>query len=235
MILECPSCAARFNVDSDLIGTEGRTVRCGSCGHSWHQTAEQLDIGLEIVVEEAEAGVSGASLDIKEDDIEARLSETRRRTKARNAAATVREKPGSKGLPVGWLLLLLVVGGVAAGGVLGRTQIIAMAPATSKVYEMVGLETAVGAGLEMKEVTSTRTVIDGISTLLIRGVIVNATGEELAIPRMQARLVDAAGVELASWEFDANAPNLPPGGFTNFETKTQDPPPQGNVKLAFIK
>ena len=37
MILTCPSCSARFTINTELIGTAGRKVRCGSCGHTWRQ------------------------------------------------------------------------------------------------------------------------------------------------------------------------------------------------------
>lgn len=37
MILSCPSCKKRFLLDARLLGT-GRNVKCGNCGHVWHQT-----------------------------------------------------------------------------------------------------------------------------------------------------------------------------------------------------
>ena len=42
MIISCPVCSTRYLVDEEsLRGREGRTVRCASCGHTWHQTAHQ--------------------------------------------------------------------------------------------------------------------------------------------------------------------------------------------------
>ena len=35
MIIECINCGKKFKVDSQLIPTEGRTIQCGSCNHTW--------------------------------------------------------------------------------------------------------------------------------------------------------------------------------------------------------
>ena len=35
MIIICVNCDKKFNVNSDLIPSEGRTIQCGSCNHVW--------------------------------------------------------------------------------------------------------------------------------------------------------------------------------------------------------
>ena len=35
MIIECINCSKKFEVNSDLIPNEGRSIQCGSCNHVW--------------------------------------------------------------------------------------------------------------------------------------------------------------------------------------------------------
>ena len=35
MIIECPKCNKKFQIDQNLIPINGRTLQCGSCDHKW--------------------------------------------------------------------------------------------------------------------------------------------------------------------------------------------------------
>ena len=39
MIIECPNCNKKFNLDEKLIPKNGRTLKCSSCNHIWHYKA----------------------------------------------------------------------------------------------------------------------------------------------------------------------------------------------------
>ena len=41
MIIECVNCSKKFDVDSDLIPSTGRTIQCGSCNHVWFYKKDQ--------------------------------------------------------------------------------------------------------------------------------------------------------------------------------------------------
>ena len=36
MIVSCPSCKKKFNLDLSLIPEEGRLLQCGTCNYKWH-------------------------------------------------------------------------------------------------------------------------------------------------------------------------------------------------------
>tara|TARA_B100001175_G_scaffold314490_1_gene323943 strand:+ start:865 stop:1332 length:468 start_codon:yes stop_codon:yes gene_type:complete len=35
MIIECPNCNKKFEIDGNLIPSDGRLLQCGSCYHKW--------------------------------------------------------------------------------------------------------------------------------------------------------------------------------------------------------
>jgi len=45
MIINCENCNKKFNLDNNLIGENGRLLKCGKCNHTWffksHQKLEK--------------------------------------------------------------------------------------------------------------------------------------------------------------------------------------------------
>ena len=59
MIITCPSCKKKFNIDINLIPSEGRNLQCGSCEHIWFykkqdSIPESLTISKDIDIKETE-------------------------------------------------------------------------------------------------------------------------------------------------------------------------------------
>ena len=48
MIIECINCNKKFEVNSDLIPSKGRTIQCGSCNHVWFYKIEEQILHSEI-------------------------------------------------------------------------------------------------------------------------------------------------------------------------------------------
>ena len=40
MIITCPNCKKKFNIDPSLVPSEGRNLQCGSCEHVWFYKVE---------------------------------------------------------------------------------------------------------------------------------------------------------------------------------------------------
>ena len=41
MIIECPACSKKFNIDEKIIPDEGRLLKCGNCDHTWFYKKEE--------------------------------------------------------------------------------------------------------------------------------------------------------------------------------------------------
>ena len=50
MIIECPACSKKFNIDEKLIQNEGRLLKCGNCDHTWfYKKEENLKLETESI------------------------------------------------------------------------------------------------------------------------------------------------------------------------------------------
>src|ERR1700726_4639078 len=58
MILTCPQCATRYQVEADKFPASGRNVRCSKCGHVWHQLGPMPDPDTEIESREPNASAN---------------------------------------------------------------------------------------------------------------------------------------------------------------------------------
>ncbi len=234
MIVDCPSCGARFLIEPTQIAPGGRKVRCGSCGKSWQQSpvvagSEAAAPGAAVAAETTAVGSALPRLD--------EFDEARRRAAARRRPLETELKPAKSIL--GWAILAVFVVVVLGGFLIGREQITAWLPQTTKLYAALGLirpeQPKVGEGLELRDVTSVRRLVDGQRTLLIEGSVVNVSNEPQPVPPLRAILTDSGGAEITQWTFVTDGADLPPGGITGFQTSTQDPPSEGNLSLVFVE
>ena len=71
MIITCPSCNKKFNVDASLIPQEGRTLQCGFCDHKWffkiENTEEEINVLEKNIPEPVIEDNKNLSGNIKED------------------------------------------------------------------------------------------------------------------------------------------------------------------------
>jgi predicted Zn finger-like uncharacterized protein len=47
MIIECINCSKKFDVNSDLIPSTGRTIQCGSCNHVWFFNPNKVNLKID--------------------------------------------------------------------------------------------------------------------------------------------------------------------------------------------
>ena len=100
MIITCPSCKKKFNIDINLIPSEGRDLQCGSCNHVWFYKkqdpiSEPLHINEDIAIRENEDSDKLNDDKSKDQLIEQPFEENK---KAKPKLSTIKEtesKPGA--------------------------------------------------------------------------------------------------------------------------------------------
>jgi hypothetical protein len=118
----------------------------------------------------------------------------------------------------GALFGLLVLGGLAV--VIGRREVVAMWPATARLYAVAGLSAApFGSGLELAKIAPTRTT-DG---LVIEGDITNTGSTARDVPRLRVALRDPAEKEKQFKIIDPPVVRLAPGETAHFKTSFDHP------------
>ena len=68
MIIECIKCSKKFEVNSDLIPSDGRTIQCGSCGHVWFFRKQKIDFKKDNIKKDI-SEISKKEIEIKTDKI----------------------------------------------------------------------------------------------------------------------------------------------------------------------
>src|SRR5919197_6379037 len=133
MIVTCPACSTRYNVDPRALGSSGRIVRCANCAHTWHQ-APPPDLPRSVDVPPPTAA------------------------EMRPVQVPMAQPPRPRTwVAAGWVLFLLLLAAIGIGGVMAREQIVEKWPPAAKLYSMIGLSVEPpGAGLELRKVTPSR-------------------------------------------------------------------------------
>ncbi len=127
----------------------------------------------------------------------------------------------------GGLIAALVVGATmiaVAALILARDPIIAAVPGAAKIYGMVGLANEeLGAGLDIRDVSSSREPTGENETLVIEGVIANTSNEPKNVPLVRVALFDADNVELQFVTTSTDQLALPPGETVDFKARLENP------------
>lgn len=148
-------------------------------------------------------------------------------------AATMRR--GKALTAAGWIVLALFVGAIAGTGYFYRGNIVALWPATTKVYAALG-EPVNLRGLEFRNVSYERQTEEGLPVLAVKGEVVNVSGERVTLPRLRVGLLDEKQKELYHWTFAVSETQLTPNEVAPFITRLSSPPPEArDIEVRFVQ
>src|SRR5579871_3251832 len=188
MILTCPQCSTRYQVDGTKFPSTGRNVRCAKCGHVWHQLGPvpEPDPDAELIVEEPvppappPAAVQprvAAFVPTPPRQVEAEVEEPAPARRPR------RSWLGRIAIFFGWLLLIGLVAAFGWATVRFRDTVAMVMPSSKSFYSAVGLPIS-PRGLDFTKVAYNREKKDGQTVLIVTGRIVNHSSHEQTLPRI---------------------------------------------------
>ncbi len=117
MIISCPECSKRFNIDQNLIPEDGRLLQCSNCMHKWHfvikkneEIIEEPIKSEEVIIEnknqEKKINPSQEFIPIEDESVE---KELKREQKVINKVKKKDKKRVKKNKPIKLLNMIIVI------------------------------------------------------------------------------------------------------------------------------
>ena len=235
MIITCPTCETRFNVDAGHLLPNGRTVKCAKCGHLWTERPpsdmpQRVDAPTITIDDLPET-------DADIDDVSDFFDRPQRRRASTPSPAPEEGRRTTLGQAIGWSVLVVVVVGVLGVSVLARETVVAWWPPSAALFELAGLSVeTVGDGLEIRNITSTQEIEDDKPTLIVAGEVINVSSRPIDVPKMRGSLLDVRQREVYAWVITPTQQRLAPGQAMVFDTSVREPPVTvRRIAVAFFK
>ncbi len=248
MILECPECSTRYLVPDSAIGTEGRTVRCANCRHSWFQNPPEPEEAPPLVLNDAQEieDRGAASADTDEDqDATPPFLEPAAIPSARPAMApepvvaapdydAFAHRPpfrARRDTSKRWTIIAVVAGLLMIAGV-GVILYVGAPGLLARIGLPVGAEES---PLRLKDNPIERRELENGSELFaVSGQVTNPSTERQRVPDIRAELRDAQGRIVYSWTITPQQRTLNPGGSIDFNSAKLDVPSNSKrLELSF--
>ena len=235
MIITCPTCETRFNVDPGHLLPNGRTVKCAKCGHLWTERPPS-DMPRRV----AESTITIEDLpetNADVDEVPDIFERPRRRRAPTQSAALDDARRSPLGQAIGWSVLVVVVIGILGVSVLARETVVGWWPPSKALFELAGLSVEkIGEGLEIRNITSSQKIEDDKPTLIVAGEVINISSESIEIPKMWGSLLDIRQRPVYVWNIPLNVQRLAPGQVAPFDTSVREPPPNARaIAVVFFK
>lgn len=232
MILTCPECATRYEVDGTNFPAEGRKVRCKKCGHVWHQPGERHDAERAEIEEavfnpaaaEPVQDEPAAEPEVKPEPDARALEPERERQDAEDEIVPKPRKAAGRAFAVaGWVGLVAIVLAIGWSAAAFRTQIVSAWPKSASLFSKLGMAVNM-RGLDFTDVQHTSQMENGEPVLVITGRLVNVSAKKLDVPPLRVTLSDENRHPLYDWSFAPSSGALAPGQSVRFRTRLSNPP-----------
>ncbi len=240
MILNCPSCQARYLVNPVQLGDAGRRVKCVRCHHVWYARRPAETVVPPTTTEtQPAAGPApepAAGPDLTASRYEVPVDEPGRVPSPDPYPPVSGQLPSTVVLrrsrvPAAfWTLLILLVGAVIVLGAVARDDVVRFYPPAIVAYDSIGLPVDPAVLADHPELQPALR-IEGLAValgdsedLLVSGAIVNGADHARRLAPLQVTLRDGEGAALASHAVTLASRSLEAGETVDFELVIEDWP-----------
>jgi predicted Zn finger-like uncharacterized protein len=229
MILTCPECATRYFLPDWQVGREGRAVKCTNCGKVWR--AE----GAPEPEPEPEPEFAAPShhfepepehpLPDPEEEFAAAAQRRAEILRQKKAEAERRQRQGTVITAAVWAGIVAAIALCVALAGIFRIQVVKWWPGTATAYAALGVPVN-ASGLLIDKVKAAPAIVEGHRSLVVTGVLTNASAAPRAAPAFRIGILDKAGKPLAQRVIETAPPvALKVGEARRFQLQVADPPP----------
>ncbi|KQT76871.1 zinc-ribbon domain-containing protein [Methylobacterium sp. Leaf466] len=255
MQIVCPACASEYEIPTDRVGAEGRSVRCAACRETWFigpddvataQIAEAMaamDDGTRNRSEDqaaldaweaalAEEGIAPDAAPSSTPSEPASVEPPPRKAAKRPSRPA---KPGRSwsafATAAGLWLAIVAVGG---GALVARTTVVRAMPQSAGLYAAIGLPVNL-RGIDLRDVAAFQAAGEaGLTQLVVEGDLVGVSREAVAVPAIEIEVRDERDQPLYRWTVPSPRPSLEDRETARFRASLSAPPAQGrSVQVRF--
>lgn len=223
MIVHCPSCHSRREIQHIGAGEGSLVVDCSDCRHQWIDgnwgENKSLAPRPEIVTP------SSTPIEISQLIEAAKTAQMEFRSHQRHRVVRWACWAGLSALAISPLVCLWTM----------PAQVVAAFPATIGIYQRLGQEVNV-YGLEIRSVELQHLNVEGKNVIAVKGELTNVSSNLRKIPWLRFGLTSGDQDEVYHWILDTEARPLKPGESTSFLTRLAAPPEGAdNVEIRFAR
>ena len=213
IVLSCPSCSTSYRADPQAIGSNGRRVRCASCGYVWSAKVEDPEQLPDLQPAQLEEDTP----EVVEEPKKPHEAYRERQAKKRQTMSAAVAGGAWGGLAIAVALLL-------ACAWVFRVDVVTAFPRASSAYAAVGT-TVNPFGISVGELHVSHQIEHGVPLLVVEGDLHNYDRRSRPVPEVRAVLRDGHGQSLLEWSVQLDVHDLQAGDHQAFRTIVSDPPP----------
>jgi predicted Zn finger-like uncharacterized protein len=230
MILTCPQCATRYFLPDWQVSQGGRAVKCTSCGKVWRAEGAREpepapEPELEPAVPSHHFEPAAEPFPDPEEEFAAAAQRRAEILRQKKVEAERRQRQAAVITGAVWAGVAAAIALSLALALIFRIQVVRWWPGTASAYAAVGMPVN-ASGLLIDKVKAAHAVVQGHPSLLVTGVLTNASATPRSAPAFRVGMLDKAGRPLAQRVIETAPPvALKVGEARRFQLQVADPPP----------